>query len=145
MSKRLTDYKVLTFDCYGTLIDWETGIWDALQPLIMSNRCSDITRQVALNSFAWHESALETEMPELLYRTILEKVHVVFAAEFDLESTPRLDVDFGSSVAHWPAFPDTAISRHSRRTAIPQDPLQTRYSVEHRSRKFRCFQSQTGS
>ena len=24
---RLTDYKVLTFDCYGTLIDWECGIW----------------------------------------------------------------------------------------------------------------------
>ena len=34
---RLTDYRVLTFDCYGTLIDWETGIWDALQPLIMLN------------------------------------------------------------------------------------------------------------
>ena len=34
---RLTDYRVLTFDCYGTLIDWETGIWDALQPLIMHN------------------------------------------------------------------------------------------------------------
>ena len=29
---RLTDYRVLTFDCYGTLIDWEGGIWDALQP-----------------------------------------------------------------------------------------------------------------
>ena len=38
MAKRLTDFKVLTFDCYGTLIDWETGIWDALQPLIMLNR-----------------------------------------------------------------------------------------------------------
>ena len=34
---RLTDYRVLTFDCYGTLIDWECGIWDALQPLIMRN------------------------------------------------------------------------------------------------------------
>ena len=31
---RLTDYRVLTLDCYGTLIDWEIGIWDALQPLI---------------------------------------------------------------------------------------------------------------
>jgi 2-haloacid dehalogenase len=26
---KLTDFKVLTFDCYGTLIDWETGIWNA--------------------------------------------------------------------------------------------------------------------
>ncbi len=32
---RLTDFSALTFDCYGTLIDWETGIWDALQPLIL--------------------------------------------------------------------------------------------------------------
>lgn len=29
---RLSDFKVLTFDCYGTLIDWETGIFTALQP-----------------------------------------------------------------------------------------------------------------
>jgi len=34
MSKSLTDFSVLTFDCYGTLIDWEEGIWDALQPLL---------------------------------------------------------------------------------------------------------------
>jgi FMN phosphatase YigB (HAD superfamily) len=31
---KLTDYKVLTFDCYGTLIDWEAGILAALQPLL---------------------------------------------------------------------------------------------------------------
>lgn len=30
---RLTDFKVLTFDCYGTLIDWETGMIEALRPL----------------------------------------------------------------------------------------------------------------
>ena len=30
MAMQLADYKVLTFDCYGTLIDWESGIWDAL-------------------------------------------------------------------------------------------------------------------
>ena len=32
-SMRLCDFPILTFDTYGTLIDWETGIWDALQPL----------------------------------------------------------------------------------------------------------------
>ena len=37
MTLQLGNYKVLTFDCYGTLIDWESGIWDALQPLLMSN------------------------------------------------------------------------------------------------------------
>ena len=33
----LNDFDVLTFDCYGTLIDWESGIWDALQPLIVTS------------------------------------------------------------------------------------------------------------
>ena len=46
--RQLTDYRVLTFDCYGTLIDWETGIWDALQPLIMRNRDAEVTRDGAL-------------------------------------------------------------------------------------------------
>ena len=52
----LTDYKVLTFDCYGTLIDWESGIWDALQPLWLANGC-EIDRETALRAFAETESA----------------------------------------------------------------------------------------
>ena len=31
------DYAVLTFDCYGTLIDWETGIWNALNPIFAAH------------------------------------------------------------------------------------------------------------
>ena len=108
MARRLTDFKVLTFDCYGTLIDWETGIWDALQPLLMNKRHSDITRDLALLGFARHESAVESARPDLHYRKVLEMVHDAFAAEFDLASTRDLATDFGNSVAHWPAFPDTA-------------------------------------
>ena len=33
---KLTDFSVLTFDCYGTLIDWESGIFTALQPLLQA-------------------------------------------------------------------------------------------------------------
>ena len=47
----LTGYKALTFDCYGTLIDWESGIWDALQPLLLANG-SEIDRDTALLAFA---------------------------------------------------------------------------------------------
>jgi 2-haloacid dehalogenase len=57
MSKRLSDYTTLTFDCYGTLIDWESGIWDALQPLIAASGRDDVTRAAALASFARFESA----------------------------------------------------------------------------------------
>lgn len=108
MTRRLKDFKALTFDCYGTLIDWETGIWDALQPLIMQNRRSDIKRDTALRSFAKHESALESAEPQLPYRSILQKVHTAFAGEFELDSTAGTAADFGNSVAYWPAFPDTA-------------------------------------
>jgi 2-haloalkanoic acid dehalogenase type II len=108
MTRPLNEFKVLSFDCYGTLIDWETGIWDALQPLLMANECSRIFRDDALDSFARHESAVEVQFPKLIYRQVLSRVHVALAEEFGLNSTPGLDQDFGNSVAHWPAFPDTA-------------------------------------
>ena len=57
----LSDYKVLTFDCYGTLIDWEAGIWDAYQPLLMANNYSEVTRDGALESHAIFESEQETD------------------------------------------------------------------------------------
>jgi len=108
MSLRLTDYEVLTFDCYGTMIDWESGIWDALQPAIARNGRRDVTRQRALSAFAKHENRQELETPELHYPEILTRVHRAIAAEFDLETTEALDREFGASVAHWPAFRDSA-------------------------------------
>ena len=44
MNRSLRDYEVLSFDCYGTLIDWESGIWTALQPMLLAN---DATGQSA--------------------------------------------------------------------------------------------------
>jgi len=108
VTTQLSDYKVLTFDCYGTLIDWETGIWDALQRLLMSNKCSDIDREKALSAYAILESRQESETPDLLYPALLSRVHSAFAAQFDLQTTAELDADFGISLPHWPAFPDTA-------------------------------------
>ena len=108
MTNNLDNYKVLTFDCYGTLIDWETGIWDALQPLLMANRRSDITRDNALETHAVFESQLETESPGMLYSDVLLRVHTMFAEKYDLRTTKQLDTDFGGSIPHWPAFPDTA-------------------------------------
>lgn len=108
MSFSLTDYKVLTFDCYGTLIDWESGIWDALQPLLMANGVSHVKRLDGLSAFARFESAQEAETPNLLYPALLERVHGAIARELELTTTTELDRDFGNSVPFWPAFPDTA-------------------------------------
>lgn len=108
MAGNLKDYKVLTFDCYGTLIDWETGIWDALQPLIMANGRSDITRAMALETHAIFEGQQEVETPDMLYTDVLVRVHSQFAKKLGLRTTEQLDADFGCSISHWPAFPDTA-------------------------------------
>lgn len=108
MHKRLNDFEVLTFDCYGTLIDWETGIWDALQPLLMENACGSVSRERALNEYGRLESRQETETPELGYRDILARVHADIAAEFGLATTSQLDAEFADSLPNWPAFADTA-------------------------------------
>ena len=105
---RLTDYRVLTFGCYGTLIDWESGIWDALQPLIMRSGRADVTREAALQAFAMFESRHEQEARVRRYPDVLARVHRSVAESFGLETSADLDTDFGASVPHWPAFPDTA-------------------------------------
>ena len=63
---RLCDFPILTFDTYGTLIDWETGIWDALQPLC-ARLADPPTREAALAAFAQVESACQAANPDLLY------------------------------------------------------------------------------
>lgn len=108
MARELTDFDVLTFDCYGTLIDWETGFWDALQPLLMANRTDAITREKALTTIAKIESAHQSNTPGLRYDHVLERVHRDVAEHFGLSSTPELDAEFGASLPHWPAFPDAA-------------------------------------
>ena len=105
---KLTDYKVLTFDCYGTLIDWESGIWDAYQPLLLANGCDSINRDKALTTHAKLESTQQAATPGMLYEEVLRNVHGQFSATFNLQSGNDLDEAFGHSVPHWPAFPDTA-------------------------------------
>lgn len=108
MAHKLSDFDVLTFDCYGTLIDWETGFWDALQPLLMANGTDAITREMALTTIAKIESAHQAKTPDLRYDHVLERVHRDVAEELNLTTTPELDADFGASLPHWPAFPDAA-------------------------------------
>ena len=104
MSMKLTDFKALSFDCYGTLIDWETGLWSSLQPLVERSR---IDRETALTTFGLVEPEQEHETPALPYRDILARVHAKLAKRWNLKSTDAMDKAFGLSVGHWPPFPDT--------------------------------------
>jgi len=104
---RLHDFRVLTFDCYGTLIDWESGIHAALQPLLRKSGQA-IARDAALEAFAHHESAQQAETPSMPYSTLLAAVHARLADEWGIEPDEQADARFGASVPDWPAFPDSA-------------------------------------
>jgi 2-haloacid dehalogenase len=104
---RLSDFTILTFDCYGTLIDWETGIVDALQRFL-AGRGVAIPRARMLDSFARHESAQEAQTPGMLYPALLARVHSRLCAEWGVAARDEDHLAFGGSVGEWPAFPDSA-------------------------------------
>jgi 2-haloacid dehalogenase len=104
---QLGNFKVLTFDCYGTLIDWETGILRALDPL-RARLPQRIADEAALETFARHESAQEAETPAMVYSDLLAVVHRRLASEWHVQASDAEHLAFGQSVGDWPAFPDAA-------------------------------------
>lgn len=106
---KLTDFKALTFDCYGTLIDWETGLYNALQPLLQDGAIT-LGRDEVLAVFARHEAAQEAATPQMIYCELLAEVHRRLAGEWGVKSDEARAVAFGKSVPDWPEFPDTQAS-----------------------------------
>ncbi|WP_254070253.1 haloacid dehalogenase type II [Acidisphaera sp. L21] len=106
---RLTDFTALTFDCYGTLIDWEGGIYTALQPLLQAANVTQ-SRDAVLELFATHESDQEEQTPGMLYPDILAQVHRRLASAFGADMPEDAHLRFGASVPDWPAFADSASS-----------------------------------
>ncbi len=103
---QLTDFRVLTFDCYGTLIDWESGIFTALQPLL-ARAGKPLSRDAALEAFARHEQDQEAATPAMKYRDLLAVVHDRLAREWGVAPDPAESRRFGGSVGDWPVFDDT--------------------------------------
>ncbi|KAJ5294908.1 hypothetical protein N7508_009729 [Penicillium antarcticum] len=103
----LKDYRLLCFDVYGTLIDWEGGILTALEPLL-SNATTQFTREHLLTVFHELESIQQKSTPEMPYSTLLATIHPILATRLGLESPSKEESQvFGDSVGSWPAFPDT--------------------------------------
>jgi 2-haloacid dehalogenase len=103
---KLADFKVLSFDCYGTLIDWEAGILAALRPLL-SRAGVTLDGEAVLAEFAAHESAQQAATPDMPYVALLSRVHARLAEAWGAADEPAEDSRFGASVGDWPAFPDT--------------------------------------
>ncbi len=104
---KLTDFKALTFDCYGTLIDWESGMVEALKPL--TGRVSPaLSRDAILEAHARHESQQQADTPQKVYRDLLATVYRRLAEEWGVAVSWDECVAYGHSVRNWPAFPDSA-------------------------------------
>src|SRR5215469_17557244 len=103
---QLTDFKVLSFDCYGTLIDWETGIIEALQPLLTRSG-KRLSRDGVLEAFARHEAAQQSETPSMIYSELLGVVHSRIATDWGIVPSAKESEAFGHSIRNWPAFADS--------------------------------------
>jgi 2-haloalkanoic acid dehalogenase type II len=102
---QLSQFKALSFDCYGTLIDWEAGLIEALGPL--AGRAGAAPREL-LDAFGPVEHEVEEANPALIYSQLLEKVHEGLSERFGVAPDPAEAAAFGGSVGDWPAFPDSA-------------------------------------
>jgi len=102
---RLSQFKALSFDCYGTLIDWETGIVEALRPL--GERAGTAPEQM-LAAYGPIEHETEEAFPALPYSQLLEKVHAGLCEQLGVAPNAEEATAFGASVGDWPAFPDSA-------------------------------------
>ena len=103
---RLGDFRVLTFDCYGTLIDWETGILGVLRPWATRAGITADDAQL-LAAFSEAESAAQRAAPGAIYPEILRDTHARMSNHFGVKPDARAAAAFGNSVGDWPAFRDT--------------------------------------
>lgn len=103
---KLSDFKVLTFDCYGTLIDWESGIYNGLKPLL-ARRGVEQSKDQVLEIYARHESDQQVVTPDMAYSQLLAMVYKRLANEWNIAVTNEEANIFGASVPDWPEFADS--------------------------------------
>ena len=108
---RLSDFKALTFDCYGTLIDWESGMVSALKSLT-DRLDQELSRDHILQAHARHESSQQAQTPGMRYRHLLAVVYKRLAEEWGTSVTWDDCLAYGQSVKDWPAFEDSVAALH---------------------------------
>jgi 2-haloalkanoic acid dehalogenase type II len=101
---QLSQFKALSFDCYGTLIDWETGLARAFEPL---RAASGVSPAELLEAYGKAEHEAEEAHPKMRYSDLLQLVYRQLSERFGLSEDDEAARAFGRSVGDWPAFPDT--------------------------------------
>jgi 2-haloalkanoic acid dehalogenase type II len=115
-------FSVISFDIYGTLIDWEGGLIGGMQPLVdripegskfatyRDGRQTEPGRKRLAAKFNEIEARLQAENPSTKYDELLEAGYLALAAELGIEVDDPVQKEarqFGAGVGTWPAFPDT--------------------------------------
>ncbi|KAL0936927.1 haloacid dehalogenase protein [Colletotrichum truncatum] len=106
----ISSYSCLTFDCFGTLVDWESAVFNALSEVRGQLDPSHPLRNDqggTVKLFAKHEGRRVREQPEEIYQRILEDVYGDIADELGVKAPEESKKRFGASIGEWPAFPDT--------------------------------------
>ncbi|RSH93804.1 hypothetical protein EHS25_006452 [Saitozyma podzolica] len=104
----LSKYKVLVFDCYGTLIDWERGMWSNLQPIFTQKTCPDPER--VFESFGQAETRLQGQNKGMEYPLVLEQAYLSRDRKLGADFPPGAASAFGASVGSWPPFRDSSLA-----------------------------------
>lgn len=101
----LDSIRLITFDCYGTLIDWETGMLRALRPLF-SRAERSISDAEILEQYGEAEAELELG-PYLRYHDVLSQAAQRVGQRLGVEISDQEGREFADSLAQWDPFPDT--------------------------------------
>ncbi len=119
MPINLSQINTLSFDCYGTLINWEAGIVETLRPWAIRQQVG-ASDAALLAAFAECEPAAEEEHPGALYSDVLKDVMSRIADSFGAPCDENDRQALASSVGAWPAFADTAeaLARLMRRCRL---------------------------
>jgi 2-haloacid dehalogenase len=115
----LTAFDALSFDCYGTLIDWEAGLVAVLRPWAVAHDLA-MTDEELLTAYSSQESLVEADHPTELYPQILDLSMRALGEQLGVRVTDAEARALAGSVPDWPAFPDSAdaLVRLSRRYTL---------------------------
>ncbi len=102
-------FKAVTFDCYGTLIDWETGITQVVRPWVDAINPA-IPTDLVITSFALHQAKHQQTRPTLLYPEVLARTWKDIERTFGWREDSAHAAAFAASVPDWPPFADTVES-----------------------------------
>ena len=103
---KLTDFEALSFDCYGTLIDWEAGLAAVLVEWARE-RNLDVSQEALLAAYSPIEAVVETERPTDPYPQVLARSMRMLGESLGAEVSDADAARLAGSVPDWPAFPDS--------------------------------------